>query len=663
MNLPSDGTRVSGKTAEAPADSSGPVKTGPSAANAWFSQAAQITERLPAVFFSHGSRMALDALLCAASAYLAFQLRFDGSVPASHVPSMWALVATTPVLRLASLQLLGAYKSIWRYFNLRDTAVLAVTALPPTLLVLALRYQFQPRAGWLGYVPASVAMLEFVLFVLLAIGLRGFRRTSFELTRTAGKRVHALVVGNDETLPVAVRQVSAYSDIEVTGLLAPEPELRGMTIGGRLVLGDPAALARLLTSGTVDLILVADNRPDRIGAVIDTATEFGVEVRLLPSAASVIRGDQRVLNIPKPEELLEGRTAGPATPPPAVLDAFRDRVVLITGAGGSIGSELCRQTAQLPVSTLLLFDQDENAIFEIHGDLQEKGTSSTLVPLVGDIRDRRRLQQIFRAYRPQIVLHAAAYKHVPVMESNCCEAVLNNVLGTRMVAEIAASSGAELFLMISTDKAVRPAGVMGTSKRLAEMLVQTLAAKRAIIAPGMRFSCVRFGNVVGSRGSVVPIFLRQIAAGGPLTITHEEMTRYFMTIPEAVQLVLQAATLGSDGTIYMLDMGDPLKIMRLARKVIEMSGLRPDIDIQIQVVGTRPGEKLQEQLWTHGAHVIPTEFPRVLAVPGDLIPDSFEEALRVLEAAALEHQEDRVRHYLQEFQTGFAQQESATPAA
>jgi FlaA1/EpsC-like NDP-sugar epimerase len=663
MNQPSDGTRVPEKITVASARSSHRSGIGRFGADALFRLSARLTQRLPAVFFSHGSRMALDAVLCSVSAYLAFQLRFDGSVPAFFKPPMWALVAISPVLRLASMQLLGGYKSIWRYFNLRDTAVLAATALPSTLLILTLRYQFQPHAWWLGYTPASVAVLEFALFVLLASGLRGFRRANFEMTHTAGKRVRALVVGNDETLPAAMRQVSAYSDVEVTGLLAPESELRGMTIGGHLVLGEPAALTSLLASGTIDLVLVADNRPDRIGAVIDTATEFGVEVRLLPSAASVIRGDQRVLNIPKPEELLHGPAARPAAPPAAVLDAIRDRVVLITGAGGSIGSELCRQTAQLPVSTLLLFDQDENAIFEIHGDLQEKGTSSTLVPLVGDIRDRRRLQQIFRAYRPQIVLHAAAYKHVPVMESNCCEAVLNNVLGTRMVAEIAAASGAELFLMISTDKAVRPAGVMGTSKRLAEMLVQTLAAKRAIIAPGMRFSCVRFGNVVGSRGSVVPIFLRQIAAGGPLTITHEEMTRYFMTIPEAVQLVLQAATLGSDGTIYMLDMGDPLKIMRLARKVIEMSGLRPDIDIQIQVVGTRPGEKLQEQLWTHGAHVIPTEFPRVLAVPGDLIPDSFEEALRSLEEAALEHQEDRVRHYLQDFQTGFAQQESATPAA
>ena len=312
--------------------------------------------------------------------------------------------------------------------------------------------------------------------------------------------------------------------------------------------------------------------------------------------------------------------------------------------------------ARSPASsaTLLLLDQDENSIFEIHQQLSGTANGTRIVPLVGDIRDRSRMQGIFGKHHPQVVLHAAAYKHVPVMEHNCCEAVLNNIVGTREVADLAIAHGAERFLMISTDKAVRPSSVMGASKRLAEMVVQArAAATRGLDGHHPRCACVRFGNVVGSRGSVVPIFLRQIAEGGPLTVTDEDMTRYFMTIPEAVQLVLQAATLGSDGDIYMLDMGDPVKIIDLARKLVEMSGLRPEKDIEIRIVGARPGEKLHEQLWAEDARVRPTSFRRVLAVEAEPVSADFESALRELEEAALARNEARVLGQLQAFPIGF----------
>jgi FlaA1/EpsC-like NDP-sugar epimerase len=305
-----------------------------------------------------------------------------------------------------------------------------------------------------------------------------------------------------------------------------------------------------------------------------------------------------------------------------VVEAFRDRAVLITGAGGSIGSELSRQVAQLPVRSVILMDQDENSIFEIRNELASK-SEVKLVPLVGDICDRVQLQRLFAKYRPNIVLHAAAYKHVPVMEENRCEAIRNNVIGTKEVAEAAMQFQAERFLLISTDKAVRPASIMGATKRVAELAVQALASNGHLT----RSACVRFGNVLGSRGSVVPIFLRQIESGGPVTITDEHMTRYFMTIPDAVRLVLQASTLGSHGDIFMLDMGDPVKITSLARRLIEASGLRPGIDIEIKRTGMRPGEKLHEQLWSDDATVRPTEFSEVFRVLAQAPPNTFQAQL------------------------------------
>jgi FlaA1/EpsC-like NDP-sugar epimerase len=300
-----------------------------------------------------------------------------------------------------------------------------------------------------------------------------------------------------------------------------------------------------------------------------------------------------------------------------------------------------------------LLDQDENAMFFIQTELSRSSPSTVLVPVVADIRDQDRLRTIFAKYRPQVVLHAAAYKHVPVMEHNCSEAVLNNVTGTRNVAEIAIEFQAERFLMISTDKAVNPVSMMGATKRVAELLVQNLARRESGHSCRTRCTCVRFGNVAGSNGSVIPIFMKQIAAGGPITITHEEMTRYFMTIPEAVQLVLRAAAIGSTGEIYELDMGNPVKIKDLACRLIQMSGLRPEIDIPIRVTGLRPGEKLHEKLWGDSARVMPTAFPRVMTVdPAPPRPD-FSDHLGNLERVALTRDDDLARQALMQMPLEF----------
>ena len=609
---------------------------------------ALLVNNLPNRFFSRTNQFAIDALLCASSLYLAYQLRFDGTVPVSQAATMWAWILIVPMLRPLCLWAFGAYDSIWRYFNLGDAIALAAGAVPTTALMLVMRFHYAGRP-WITALPYTVAVIDLGVFLACAATARGMRRLIFEEARRSGvERLRTVVVGTEDTLAAALRQVSVFPDIRVVGLLATDARLRGLRLGGFSVMDEPAALPRLLALRSVELVLIADAKMDALGDVVSTAVEFGVDVRLLPSAANVMRGDVRVSAMPKPEMLLARRDSAENEVHPALIDAFERRVVLITGAGGSIGSELSRQVMRLPVTQVILLDHDENSIFEIHNELAALKLPIPIVPLVRNIRDREKIRTLFQQYSPDIVLHAAAYKHVPVMETNCCEAVMNNVTGTQVLAETAVAHGAERFLMISTDKAVKPTSIMGATKRMAELLVQSMARHSRT-----RLACVRFGNVVGSRGSVVPIFMRQIAAGGPITITDAEMTRYFMTIPEAVQLVLQAATLGSNGDIYMLDMGDPVKITNLARKLIEMSGLRPDKDIQIKFTGSRPGEKLHEQLWTEDAKVQPTSFSRVFAVHADAPPDDFASALARLQQAAMSYDDDAVRRSIKAMPIGF----------
>ncbi len=623
------------------------------AARALLHGAASLIESFPDPFFSRFVQMALDALLCLASLFLAYDLRFDSRIPAEHLLVMLAWMCVLPVVRPLVMLALGGYRSIWRYFSLHDSLVLGLSAFPPTAVMLMLRFAL-PMRSWMTRVPASVILMEYLLFLLLAGGMRAFRRATFETLRSAGVlgRRRALLIGNEMTLPGALRHVSAQREIQLIGLLAPEAKLHGLHMGGFRVLEEPSALGEMLAAHAVDLVLIADASMDCIAETVATATEFGVDVSLLPSADDIVRGDVRVSANPRPE-LAFSEKAVAGNPDPKVVEAFLDRVVLVTGGGGSIGAELVRQVSKLPVRTLVVLDRDENSIFEMQHELAAGGTSVRVAPVVGDIRDRGHMERLFAEHRPHYVLHAAAYKHVPIMEANCAEAVLNNVMGTRVLLDLAIEHGAEHFLMISTDKAVNPTSVMGASKRVAELLVQSRAQAAT------RCACVRFGNVVGSRGSVVPIFLRQIANGGPVTITDEKMTRYFMTIPEAVQLVLQAATLGSRGDIYMLEMGDPVKITNLARKLIEMSGLKPDIDIKIEFVGARAGEKMTEQLWQEDAAVTKTEFPRVNVVAAERVSDGLGAAVAALEEAAMERDDSCVLERLRTMPIGFRERAAA----
>jgi FlaA1/EpsC-like NDP-sugar epimerase len=610
---------------------------------------------LPAWFYSRQIQMAIDIVLGALSVLVAYRLRFDAGIPMRYRISMWMLILTLPLLRMVSVRLARGYEIVWRYFSFRDATLLAAVALPPSILLILLR--LAPISDEFR-VPLGVIGAEYFSFVFLAGAARGMRRLTYEGSRQANTAESAIIVGPEASLAGAMYQASQHPDIRVVGLLTPDADMEGKTIQGVKVLGSPSELGTVIVQESVSLVLVSDASMANLSEVVSAATEFGAEIRLLPSASNVMRGDVRVAARPNPEAILSTGNRE-FDQQPEVVEAFRNRTVLITGAGGSIGSELCRQVARFPVRRILLLDQDENSIFEIHGNLRTLAPDLELVQIVGDIRNGTHMRRIFGTYLPDIVLHAAAYKHVPVMEVNRCQAVLNNVGGTRELADLSIEFEVGRFLMISTDKAVHPTSIMGATKRIAEIIIQNRAASPNCPT---RFGCVRFGNVVGSRGSVIPIFLRQINEGGPITITHELMTRYFMTIPEAVQLVLQAATLAESGQLYMLDMGDPKRIVDIARKLIESAGLRPDQDIQIKITGIRQGEKLHEQLWLEGTNVRPTRFQRVYNVPvPSQLPDISSE-VETLEIVAQGGSENDVLETMKRLPIEFREQERAFAA-
>ena len=589
-------------------------------------------EHLPRFLFRRRVQVLIDAILSTFAIWFSYQLRFDFNVPDNHRVVMWTWALLLFFLRPLCLLAMGVYRGTWRYFNFSDAVTFTTGALPVTGVMLLVRVGSATVFGI--KVPLIVIVVDYTCFLLLGLGARALRRMLYQTSLSHGSLKRTLLVGTEFGLVSGLRQIDMFPELTVMGLLAPDAKLVGSRISGFAVIGTPDELAKHLASREVDLVLVADAELACIGDTVSTSMEFGVEVRLLPSAKDIVSGDVRVSTTPTPAVALGGGADLVFEPHPLVMEAFRDRCVLITGAGGSIGSELSRQVASLPVKRVLLIDQDENAMFNIHTELTRHHPDTAIVPLVADIRDAGRMRSIFARYNPKVVLHAAAYKHVPVMEHNCSEAVLNNVIGTRNVGDLAVEFDAERFLLISTDKAVNPSSMMGATKRMAELLVQSLARRSNGHPNRTRCTCVRFGNVAGSNGSVIPIFLKQIAAGGPVTITNEEMTRYFMTIPEAVQLVLQAASIDSTGEIYLLDMGNPVKIRDLARRLIQMSGLRPDIDIPIQVTGLRPGEKLHEKLWADSAKVCPTAFPRVLNVHPAPPPPDFASYVECLENAA-----------------------------
>jgi FlaA1/EpsC-like NDP-sugar epimerase len=511
------------------------------------------------------------------------------------------------------------YRGWWRYVGISDLVGILRASLVSTLIIVTLWFAttyIEPVRRNLpqGITEVSQAVFMADLFgtFLLLGGLRMVTRLYYEEFRTidAGRLKRFLIVGAGNTGESLLREIHRMSitQYEVIGFIDDDPTKQGIAIHGIPVLGTVERLPRICVGRNIEEIAIAmpSATHQQLRRVIQVCEGTKIRFRIVPSITDIASGKYRVSQIRDVDinDLL-GREAVQLDL--ALIETFaKDKTVLVTGAGGSIGSEMCRQLCNFNPKLLLLVEQAENPLFYIEQELHQKFSAVPLKAIICDIADRIRVGEIFENYKPQVVIHAAAHKHVPLMELNPGEAIKNNVIGTQNVADAADQFGTTSFVMISTDKAVNPTSIMGSSKRIAEIYIQDLSRTSKT-----RFVTVRFGNVLGSDGSVVPIFKKQIAQGGPLTITHPEMKRYFMTIPEASQLVLQAASMGKGGEIFVLDMGEPVKIVDLARELITLSGFRPGEDIEMVFTGLRPGEKLFEELSIEGEDMLRTSHPKI----------------------------------------------------
>jgi FlaA1/EpsC-like NDP-sugar epimerase len=472
------------------------------------------------------------------------------------------------------------------------------------------------------------------------------------LPREQTKSRRLLLAGAGEAGVLLLNELSKRLELDIVGFLDDSPELRGRTIKGYPVLGTTQDLEAVVHKKRVDEVILS--MPNISNAVVSKLAArcqgSGVKISTVPTLSEIVLGKVNIsrLRTVQMEQLL-GRESVHYRPDEHLITTFQGRRILVTGAGGSIGSELSRQLAAFSPSQLILLDKDENSLYEVSLELQDDFPN--IIPIIANIRDRSRTEKIYRDWSPEVVFHAAAYKHVPLMEDCPREAVLNNIIGTRDLIDLSNKYKVKIFVLISTDKAINPTSIMGATKRVAELIVQQSASRNAEV----RYCCVRFGNVLGSRASVVPLFQRQIRQGKNITVTHPEMQRYFMTIPEAVQLVIQAGASGQRGEIFLLDMGDPVKIVDLARNLVELSGLVPDQDVKIVFTGLRPGEKLYEELFgDHADAIRTTEHPKIFVVKGPPHDQSLlDQYLRELEDAAYSDDICSVQRILKALDIGY----------
>ena len=529
-------------------------------------------------------------------------------------------------LKLLLLWAFGQFSGILHYFRLHEAARLAVALFISTGILLALSLLGGEVDGAPRAIPRGVILIDFNLSLLLLAGFRillriGSERMKERYRQTPGsvERVAVVGAGNAGAQLVAELLHRRGHGIRPVCFLDDDESKHGLEVHGVPVLGSPDQLAlfRDRLSLTEVILALPSASIRRIREITQLCGQVGLRTLVVPSLRDLATGRMRASDIrPVLFEDLLGRE--PARLDNAAIDALVEgKVVLVTGAGGSIGSEIARQVAARRPSRLLIVDQCENLLYLTEQDLISLGFGAAITPLVADVTDAPRMAGIFEKHQPQVILHAAAHKHVPMMESQPGEAIKNNCLGSETVARLASQHEAECFVLISTDKAINPTNAMGASKRLAEIVIQAQQGR-----PGnrTRFMAVRFGNVLGSSGSVIPLFRRQIANGGPVTVTHPDVRRYFMTIPESVGLVLQSATLGEGGEIFVLNMGEPLRILDVARDLIRLSGLRPDIDIEIRITGLRPGEKLFEELRHEGEEFASTAHPSITSYLSQALP-------------------------------------------
>jgi FlaA1/EpsC-like NDP-sugar epimerase len=559
----------------------------------------------------------VDAALIAAAWYLAFQLRFDKGIPVYYQTLFNRSIAIVIGIQLVVFVAFGFYNRMWRYVSTRDMwgAARGVTVACVLSSLVLYFTDLVPKVG----LPRSIAITDWLLLLAFVAGARMLARTLIERPAprdivARGKEV--IVVGAGDAGHLIVKEMLRQPSLGYTpiGLVDDDPRTRNLRVHGVRVLGTTDDLPEILREQRPDEVLIAiPSAPGSVRAkVVETARKESrrITVKTLPGLHELIAGDVDLARQIRPVQVEDVLGRQPVDVDLDAIGSYLDgETVLVTGAGGSIGSELCRQIARLGAARLVLVDLSERALFEIERELVDERGFSACAPVLADVGNRPKMRQVFERYQPGVVFHAAAYKHVPLMEANPAESVRNNALATRAVADVAVEFGAKRFVLVSTDKAANPKNLMGQSKALCEWIVEAYGHRPDVAT---RFVGVRFGNVLGSSGSVIPIFRRQIERGGPVTVTHPEMTRYFMTIGEAVSLIVQAGSIGGRGEIFVLDMGEPVSIMELARNMIELSGLEPDRDVAIEIVGTRPGEKLHEELWSEEETVHASKHPKIL---------------------------------------------------
>jgi FlaA1/EpsC-like NDP-sugar epimerase len=555
-----------------------------------------------------------DVVLLSACAVLAFAARYEGQWTGDIRDMLWAFLLVSVPIKLVLLISLGFYGRLWRYASVSDLEMLMSAAALCALIDGILGGFALPALGLTstrlsyGVILLNACLCALVL-ALPRLTLRILTRRD-RRSRLRGNR-RGIIVGAGAAGGMIVKELVENPQLGIlpVAVLDDDPSKHRLRLHNVPVLGPLSSIEAIATAvAATDVVIAMPSASGRtIREVVRLASGAGLHTRTVPGLYEILSGEKRV-NALRQIEIQDLLRREPIkTDVAQVASLVTGKVVMVTGAGGSIGGELCRQLARLDPERIVAVGRGENSIFELLQEFARAFPRARIDPVIADVRDHSRMTRVIAAQRPFSVFHAAAHKHVPLMEANVAEAVLNNVLGTKNVVSLCAEHDVEHFVLISTDKAVRPTSVMGATKRIAEHIVHQYAMQRK-----SGYVAVRFGNVLGSRGSVVPTFMRQIAEGGPVTITHPDMTRYFMTIPESVQLVLQAAAIGTGGEVFVLDMGEPVRVYDLATDLIRLSGLEPDVDIEVRFTGTRPGEKLFEELFFKGADIAPTIHPKIL---------------------------------------------------
>ncbi len=609
-----------------------------------------------------------DIVLILISVFGSYVLRLEmGPALTFYLPSAYWMLGISLLIKPVVYSSFGLYRRLWVYASIQELKQIVVAVTSASLMVAILTIAFFSFGFFTGF-PRSVLIIDWLLSIFLVGGLRFAMRVVAEnlsvasITPKIAQTRRALIIGAGDAGAIVVREMQKNPQINLlpVGFLDDNPSKQRQQIYGIPVIGTIEDLSKVLDSHRVSEVIIAiPSAPGNVvRKVADVCRVKGVPFRTMPGIYELLGGKVNINRLREVEITDLLRREPTQVQDDRVGTVISGKTVMVTGAGGSIGSELCRQISRWGPSELLLLGHGENSIFEVLMELNENYPTIPIHPLICDIRDYPRLNALFKLHRPQVVYHAAAHKHVPLMEVNVEDAVSNNILGTNNVVNAAIENDVDQLVMISTDKAIRPANVMGATKRIAELLVLD-AANRS----GKEFSVVRFGNVLGSRGSVVPLFKRQIARGGPITVTHPDMKRYFMTIPEAVYLVLQAASLCQSGETFVLNMGQQVRIMDLAEDLIRLSGLQPGKDIDIVFTGIRPGEKLSEDLWDDGHPFLPTDHPDIFRTEGqeELCGENLNRVVQELVRLAQEGDTDTIMQMFDDLIPGAAVRSTPPP--